>query len=431
MFSAMRRLITSPIAVSTAAMAVLAIILLLFATGGGGRVVTLDACPSRGPVELQVSEGIGMIEFFGIVKGATTCPGYVLHLRSEGERIIGEDAEEDVKRVFLESWLDGERALMRSIEISPRTTERVVTREGAFTVDDGRSISVDEHPACASYLNDLSSVFFCSDSIAWMFSRSLDDGVQYRGRSAYAIVAPISIRENDVVIFRGTFRTYIDAETFLPLGRTEEATVQTSPDESVPIGDFPFEYEFISRDSLPADFFEPASIGWIDPQVAYPEDPEVRLDRIGATVYWLGREFIGNSSLPELTLDAVYGTQIVYRRTGDERGFPAVVLQIFTPEQWARISDGTGGDCWLKRDVLLDDRRATVRLGYHFGGFAAPGESCPPRDKAAATVIFEDAVIQIGAPVVGTDEGNVYSPYDTEGGMDLLLRSLELRTVDE
>jgi hypothetical protein len=56
---------------------------------------------------------------------------------------------------------------------------------------------------------------------------------------------------------------------------------------------------------------------------------------------------------------------------------------------------------------------------------AAEG-SCPSPDKFLAHVFIGGTVVRIAAPgVVGGGQGLVDSPYDTEAGIELLIRSLE------
>ena len=229
-----------------------------------------------------------------------------------------------------------------------------------------------------------------------------------------------------------TRQTFFDAETFLPLGGVVEGTL----DEGVihPVqSDIPYEHEFVPLDSLPEDFFDPASIGYVEPE---PEDVEEPLDDAEIEVYWLGREFAGSEEFPALTLNSVrarprsrtgegmYIADLEYRPADDEFGFNWVSIGLYTPEAFEFREEHTP-DSPCKEIIDLD-----------IIGFVATIERHHTRDRSGACVSpesfsgvvrFDNVVVDIDAVTTNSGRESFGSPYDSEEAMELLVRSLELR----
>ena len=69
--------------------------------------------------------------------------------------------------------------------------------------------------------------------------------------------------------FDFTRRLYLDAETFLPIALHFDGTVDHG-EVSTLRGQWTYENDFLPLDSLPDDFFDPASIGYFEPDAKAP-----------------------------------------------------------------------------------------------------------------------------------------------------------------
>lgn len=69
--------------------------------------------------------------------------------------------------------------------------------------------------------------------------------------------------------FDVTRRLYLDVETFLPIALQFDGTVDYG-EESTLHGRWTYENDFLPLDSLPDDFFDPASIGYVEPDAKAP-----------------------------------------------------------------------------------------------------------------------------------------------------------------
>lgn len=155
---------------------------------------------------------------------------------------------------------------------------------------------------------------------------------RYDGRPAIDLaIAGTSSGADETFTF--TRRLYLDPATYLPLALESEGQVdvgQVKPTRERRV----YRHEFIPVDRVPADFFDPASIGYV------PPDPEAPLNRTSPdlTVYWLGRDSPGAGGLPALTLARVdtpaspagpgYRFMLQYAWADDRFGPPVVSLQL-------------------------------------------------------------------------------------------------------
>jgi hypothetical protein len=232
----------------------------------------------------------------------------------------------------------------------------------------------------------------------------------YRGHAALAVTQSGTSRGSDET-YETTTRSYFDPETYLPLGTTQEGTLDVGTIHPVS-SDIPVEYNFVRLDTLPHDFFDPVALGYVE------EDPMDDLDALEGPVYWLGREFEGGDGFPALVLDDVHGDEMVYRPASGDPPFLAVRINL--------QGSSPSGPCVETREIVLDDRRATIYASHHDVSLGRDGR-CLPADKYSAVVRFDDAFVEVDAPTTNTGSGGVRSAYDSEEGIDLLIRSLKRR----
>ena len=166
---------------------------------------------------------------------------------------------------------------------------------------------------------------------------------RYKGTPAVAIVATGEFYGDSITHIEE--HVYLDKDTMLPLALVKKEGPRLQNEMPGWLREFftgsrrtTFEHTFVDRDSLPADFFDPASIG------AVPWDPAARLERdLGIPIYWLGRESPGVQGLPSLVLDNVntipdWDPMTVPRRRAllNYNGPRELASTLVTMEEWAR-----------------------------------------------------------------------------------------------
>jgi hypothetical protein len=87
--------------------------------------------------------------------------------------------------------------------------------------------------------------------------------VQYKGVAAVALTTDVVWSGSDEII-HATRRLYLDAQSFLPIALQYDGTVDYG-EVSTLRGQWTYENGFLPLDSLPDDFFDPASVGYVEP----------------------------------------------------------------------------------------------------------------------------------------------------------------------
>lgn len=285
-------------------------------------------------------------------------------------------------------------------------------------------------------------------------------GPSLPGEEAVKNVAVATVGGRDVVIIesletrrlengstRSIDRLILDGHTFLPVERFEVGMDYGAPGWIGPwiiprIWHVKFSNEFIPAASLPRDFFDPVSIGYVE------SDPE---DTLAAAfsfpVYWLSREFEPGTGLPALTLrtavasgvtlPATGGLALTYTTVGGEKDSPALVLGVSEEcaSRGARFPNWADR-CGTRRAIELPGGYATIFLGFEQETLLAQPltedweRACPPPpyDRFYARAHFGNTTVSVEAPKVAHYRGEYEdSPYDSVEGMEAVLRGLKLR----
>ena len=111
------------------------------------------------------------------------------------------------------------------------------------------------------------------------------EAVQYEGVAAVVLTTEVAWSGSDET-FDGTRRLYLDAKTFLPIVLHFDGTVDFG-EVSAWRGRWAYENDFLPMDSLPDDFFDPTSIGYVEPGAETP----LNRSGYGLTARWLGITF--------------------------------------------------------------------------------------------------------------------------------------------
>lgn len=384
-------------------------------------------------------------EVFARAAAAMTRPGQVFHTTSE---FSGDTGGLPAKGTS-ESWIDGERQAARyDTPASAETLEHtqiVVGRARYRPASEGEPVTKVEAPGC--YGVPAALAVGCPGPTEES-TKSVEAG-SYDGKDAVVIVATGNWHGSDET-FTFTRRSYLDSETFLPIATEEQGTADYGDERGV----FPTKGtgrvrsgEFVPRDSLPDDFFDPASIGYV------ARNPEDGLEGAapGITVYWLGRDFEGADGLPPLTLAITYvrdeppsfRVSLEYKLAEEEFGTPAVALQEWDTEEWnAWLERSRGGNWWdgpcrEKKELTVDGRRVVVHMGFEDETMGRqeplperPDEVvCPdaPYDRFVAHIYLDSTVVQMAGGDVCASAGCEDSPYDTLEGIKAIARALQPR----
>lgn len=241
--------------------------------------VVVGGCGQPAP-ELE-TDGLPAKEVYARLEQAMTRPGQVFHT---AVRISQEAGLLSYQGKF-ELWVAPAQNLAR--QVSELTLEGEETSRQETVLADGmvygppvQGISTPKYRAlqCPEASALVSTAIAC-----WRFDQwgeTSVEAVQYEGVAAVVLATKVVWSGSDET-FDVTRRLYLDAETFLPIALHFDGTVDFG-EVSTLRGRWTYENDFLPLDSLPDDFFDPASIGYVEPdaeaplrQNNLPSDPNV------------------------------------------------------------------------------------------------------------------------------------------------------------
>jgi hypothetical protein len=229
----------------------------------------------------------------------------------------------------------------------------------------------------------------------------------------------------------GTFTLHLDPGTFLPIAL--DAVVHSASGQMLRQR-VVFTHRFIAAHAVPANYFDPAAIGYVPPENQLSHVPP------GFTVYWLGTHVAGVRGLPPLLLTKVdpggaagggYLFILTYSRTDDRFGAGGVTLQEWPLARWERlppITKGPYSPCWAHRDIATPRGRARIFLGFE--NAPPPGsKSCPapPYNRFMARVYLGQTMVLVDAPEASAGSLRITNPYNTRKGIEMVVRALQPR----
>jgi len=422
---------------------------LLVRTDGGhdetGGPTEAQTCPSQPAPQFDERGDLTFEQVASRAKESATCPGYVLHLHSAGES----DAGPYSGRNETDIWIDLANRRGRMESTGAFTSEDVVQ----YYEDEG--LPVPEMRHAAVYLGDMAytrqysgdeqsqfdraegdschgedgSVLGLIIGCAWMEEGPLEEltfGIEqetaYRGHAALALVRSGTSRGSDETYDTAT-RLYVDRATFLPLGATNEGTLDIG--EIYPVSsDIPLEHAFVNADTLPADLFDPASLGYVTDNF----EQEIRDAGLDVPVYWLGEEFSGEDGTSTLVLDSIYlfGSaepaaedgilpqpllRFNYRVANEEAEAFAVTLRLYPKAIWEAHDPDARGE----REIELPEGRAVI---YDYGSESGL--------TYRASAFIRETVTYVAAPGRWNDlRTPIPNPYDSLAAIEDITRSLK------
>lgn len=435
----------------------LVLTLLAIALGGAGLIAFLllrgdesgqtgnspaeaAVCPSRDPPQFDGDDDLTLEEVANRFEETATCPGYVLQLRTAGESEAGPYTSHSEISVWID--LRDKRGRVEQTFVFTSEEARQAAREAGepLTERRGASVHIDGWEYWRQYYGDEQNHFgkeqksdSCHGADRGLLELALgcelveqgpteeltfdiEQQTTYRGKEALAFVKSGVSRGSDET-YDTTTRLFVDRRTFLPLGTTGEGTLDIG--EVFPVSsDIPYEHSFVRADTLPADHFDPASLGYVIDGF----EPAIRGSQGDLPVYWLGTERGGQGGLPSLVLDSVYvfgmatppdverpypALQLNYRLANEPDAEPSVEVRIYKEADWLAYEENGAGTA-----AVIDFHGREARLGFW---------------AEAASLYIDGTVVNIRAPQqYGDGQTPTVSPYDSRVALDDLARSLTL-----
>ena len=256
--------------------------------GNGGPAEQAGLCPSKMSAAAEGGEEMTVAELTDLVAEAIRCPAHAFHMRSAGEY----EAETYGFRFETDTWVDIENNVARTQSVwrpasgdalreaeeagldDPESRDTVIIHADArYTSTEliGYPDEENQNPVARRGPPDchgagreaLGSLILCEGPLSdWETTVELH--VSFRGRAAIALLTVGESSDADGTS-EITSWLYFDAVTLLPLGRVDESTSISG--SAFFDADTTYENKFVALDSLPPNFFDPASIGYVEEEL--------------------------------------------------------------------------------------------------------------------------------------------------------------------
>jgi DNA-binding CsgD family transcriptional regulator len=329
-------------------------------------VIAMGGREAQGPGDVETPSELTVEEVYRRVDEALAQSGRIYHAKIEGSG-VGLVPYETTE----EQWVDASRQIARKETVSeaqtgdgPRHFQATAIHrpDATFLKDNERS--TDRRPMLCYGASLAASVVIGCPGPTTTQTMTVARG-SYGGREAVVLISEGTSRGSDETT-TFTARLYLDARTYLPLASTSDGEVdsgQRRPASSKTT----YTTSWVQRDSLPADFFEPAAIGYMPPdaQAAIRNASDLQ-------VYWLGPEFsapnverlVLRSSVAAPNRGAPYRYSLTYARASNPHDPPFLTLQIFFRD----IFNGVSGQLPADRMVAFGDTVVFFSEGRSPGG---------------------------------------------------------------
>ncbi|MBI5284150.1 MAG: hypothetical protein HY874_03565 [Chloroflexi bacterium] len=313
-------------------------------------------------------------------------------------------------------------------------TERQTSiyRNGARYVAGQQEANMVPNPGCAGASKRILTIFAnCpgerSKTETRVETRSLE------GAGALAIVTTGSISGIDSVIEIHN-ALFVDPSTFLPLAFESKGTDRyvLGGHEQTFRTTMRYRIDFVRRESLPAGFFEAASIGVPDPERA------IDAAHYAFPIFWPGREYAGDGAAPPLTLSDIPPVittspelgplHLRYSRTGDV--FARLLTITQTSAERARFDAATGAVPDWRRDPCASHEEMSVpgarAVLYRWHVRQVSACSSAPADGIVLEMDLGDTFVVL-LPDISLMLANQPNPYASAGALANLARALTRR----
>jgi len=407
-----------------------------------GAVALLVTGALRTDEEARVDPGLTLEQAYDRISDAIARPGYVLHTT-----IVSESRDADVERLAAytkEIWTDSSSQRIRE-EIqynsefvlgSPTTSIAAIFAEDYVYLPDsgtdGLTLDTYEESCPDNESMPLARVLECGVISPHWFNAGtewrVEVGAEYEGRAAIALVsetyheqpagnftpgAPID-PSTKMTRLETAVRLYIDPDTFLPIAQLSQYVLDG---EYVTGFASRYQHEFIAAVDLPADLFDPRSIGY------EAADVRARLDEITreVPVYWLGDALSADSIPGGLVLgrviDGADGSsgELAYRAPTAGQGMSVRLWQPLAWEDYLEtwlVQLPVNGRCLEPSEISVDEMRAVIFMIPPIGNPPSDKSHCPSDwrewtdepGEVFAYVEFDGVVVQLMLGFIEEDE---------------------------
>jgi len=375
--------------------------------------------------------GLTVDDVYARMVEAARRPGHVFHQIRNIELDAGPLSYTGATKVWVDAQKDVARQENEFVLAGETHRSRVVIAGGArYEEEESAGTAVKREAAmCRGTGAALALVVDCPGPLEEQ-SESIESG-DYHGRPV-VVLAAWSVSHGSDETWTMMMRIYLDPETFLPIAAEGTGTLDTG--EAYPATvHVRYRHDFIPASSLASDFFDPASIGYVE------RDPEGPLQgaHAGIDVYWLGRDYAGSGGLPPLTLvgayvprdgGSPYDVALYYGLAEDQFKVMAVDLQEFDLDGWNSVGWGELA-CGENREMTVQGRRVILMMGFQGDVSGGGSAECPaaPYNEFEAHVFLGETVVFIVPVDVCRLSGCVDSPYNSIEGIEALAAALTLR----
>jgi DNA-binding CsgD family transcriptional regulator len=316
-------------------------------------VIAIGGREEEGPGDVEKPSELTVEEVYRRVNEALAQSGRIFHakIESSGAGLVPYETTE-------EQWVDASRQVAREETNSeaqagdgPRHFQATAIHKQDATLLKDNERSTERRPMLCYGASLAASVVIGCPGPTTTQTMTVVDGT-YGGRKAIVLISEgRTVGSDETATF--TARLYLDAKTYLPIASTSDGEVdsgQRRPASSKTT----YTTSWVQRDTLPADFFEPAAIGYV------PPDPQAAIRNANdLQVYWLGTEF----SAPDLerlilrfsaaapNRGVPYRYSLTYARASNPHDPPFLTLQIFFRDIFNSVSSQLPAD----RVVVLGD----------------------------------------------------------------------------
>jgi len=375
------------------------------------------------------------------IAAALARPGTVFHTVMTNETAQGDGGY----RMRTEAWLDISRGVAR-VEThntfvgaaTGRTyaSTRIVSGAAMYTAQAGVATEKREAPRCHGDPGAVLAVLLGCHSLVESAETRSDGEVMFEEKAAIALVTTGTDRgPGETAEFVDTL--YIDASTYLPVALDGTGTIEHGGTIEVRTS-VRYDNDFVVMASLPAAFFDPASIGYAAADIAGGLDGGVG----GLAVVWPGVkvEAGADNAALELRQAAVhdgalsalmgYSATLAYGRADDEFAAPELLLREWGAEAWEARPRETGewwdGGCIGSIDLASAGDEAELIAGYG-PAIVRWSEPRSVEDRCPATAPDRYAArVRIGGTVVIV-EARPGSAYGSRSAIEAVARSLKPR----
>ena len=238
-------------------------------------------CPGKTPPVAQDDVDMTVEQLVDLVAEAITCPGYAFHMQGGGQFEAGPYTSEFAVEVWTDVLQNRARLRTRNTfnsdeardeaeasgaELQRLTGTEIIRHDGHYTKegheteeDAARPARKDGPPTCHGAGKEAIAALIRCRGLLDTFGARVEVSTSYRGQPAVAIVSEGAGGSGETYYL--STRIFFATDSYLPVGQTVEGTIDVSEVHLVE-ADIPYQHEFVPLESLPADFFDPASIGY-------------------------------------------------------------------------------------------------------------------------------------------------------------------------